>query len=393
MHQPPGKAINKQQGVALLLIMMIVIVTGSSLVLATANYQNQRQVEQIDTLQDMYYAKEALIAYALQHNANYPGQGPGRLPCPDTDNDGDAEASCNETVGQYLGRLPEFAVLPSGSRYNFSNTNTGIDQQFWYAVTPAFHMTGTAAGLNTTTNPFFTIDGVGDSDGDAYNDVVAVIFAPGEAVNGQIRVSNDADDYLEGDNQDGVNFIRNDPAIASENFNDQFVTITRNEIVTAAAMKAAMDVKDSLDGFYDDGMNYIFYISFFHPNCASAWNFFMNTYPRDNANTGMCITQTEQQGYDSALASYASAWYAGEAWDTVDSYNYVNATQATVTFTDCNIVFTINRNTGITRDRRDCNDLPRRTAVYPAPPPIPAMVRKPLWVGVHVPITSVSCPM
>ena len=356
MHQPPSKAINKQQGVALLLIMMIVIVTGSSLVLATANYQNQRQVEQIDTLQDMYYAKEALIAYALQHNANYPGQGPGRLPCPDTDNDGDAEASCNETVGQYLGRLPEFAVLPSGSRYNFSNTNPGIDQQFWYAVTPAFHMTGTAAGLNTTTNPFFTIDGVGDSDGDAYNDVVAVIFAPGEAVNGQIRVSNDADDYLEGDNQDGVNFIRNDPAIASENFNDQFVTITRNEIVTAAAMKAAMDVKDSLDGFYDDGMNYIFYISFFHPNCASAWNFFMNTYPRDNANTGMCITQTEQQGYDSALASYASAWYAGEAWDTVDSYNYVNATQATVTFTDCNIVFTINRNTGITRDRRDCND-------------------------------------
>ncbi|MAY03562.1 MAG: hypothetical protein CMQ38_11385 [Gammaproteobacteria bacterium] len=348
MHQLLSRAINKQQGAALLLIMMIVIITGSSLVLATANYQNRRQAEQLNTLQDMYYAKEALIAYAIQHDDNYPGQGPGRLPCPDTDNDGEAETACNDTVEQYLGRLPEFVTLPSGSRYNISDTNAGIDQQFWYAVTPAFHMTGTLAKLNTTTNPFFTIDSVGDADGDAYNDTVAVIFAPGEAIDGQTRVSNDADDYLENGNEEGINFVRNNAADAA-NFNDQIVTITRSEIISASALKTAIEIKNLLDNYYYAGST----ISFF--GCWFTYD--LNIYPYTYTKAAdPCVEETAQQRFESTLTS-ASSWFDDEDWDQLDiTYTFLSPSSATITFEDCNIRFTISLNEGISRDRKNCND-------------------------------------
>ena len=328
---------------------MIVIVTGSSLVLATADFQNQRHAEQIETLEDMAYAKEALIAYAVQHNANYPGQGPGHLPCPDTDNDGAAEASCNNLSAQYLGRLPEFVTLPSGSRFPVSDTNAGIDQQFWYAVTPAFHMTGTGA-LNTASNSILTVDGD--------NDVVALIIAPGESVAGQSRVSNDVADYLEGGNQNAVNFVRSyatDPA----NFNDQIVKITRTEIITAMANKAAQEIKVVLDDYYLSTNQYYLY-GIWGPWCSGPFNA-SGTYPQDNylntgCNTSWGIYESEQEAYDTVIPGDAVAWFANENWDAVDSYTFVSTTEARITFTGCNIVYTLNYNNDVSRDRRDCND-------------------------------------
>src|SRR5260221_3845418 len=55
-------------------------------------------------------AREALIAYAADHSINAV-VGPGYLPCPDTDDDGWAEATCGSQNGDSgqadrLGRLP-----------------------------------------------------------------------------------------------------------------------------------------------------------------------------------------------------------------------------------------------------------------------------------------------
>lgn len=354
MHRIPScKSPNHQGGVALLLIMFIVIVTGSTAILASVNYQNSRLASELDISTELAGAKDALVAYAIQHNVNYASSnaGPGRLPCPDTNNDGAAEASCDSTVSQYMGRLPEFVNLPSGGRFEIGNHNSNIDQQFWYAVNPNFHMSGAGVAVNTSTgtNPVFTVDG--------NNDVVAVILAPGEMVDNQDRVSNAADDYLEGGNELGVNFVRSrlaDP----DNFNDKLVIIKRTDIINAAAIKAAEEIRDVLHAYHSVNHNYYFYISFWG-TCFGPFS--QSSFPQNNSINagGPCFTETTEQAYSAAISSSVVAWFGNEQWDTVDNYTFVNNNQARITFTNCNIIFTYNYTGGqttVSRDRNSCTD-------------------------------------
>src|SRR5258708_27493160 len=68
-------------------------------------------------------AREALIAYAADHSINAV-VGPGYLPCPDTDDDGWAEATCGSQNGDSgqadrLGRLPWKTLRLAGPRHRY----------------------------------------------------------------------------------------------------------------------------------------------------------------------------------------------------------------------------------------------------------------------------------
>src|SRR5260221_3921225 len=76
-------------------------------------------------------AREALIAYAADHSINAV-VGPGYLPCPDTDDDGWAEATCGSQNGDSgqadrLGRLPAETLLLADLRDRYR-------ERLWYPV-------------------------------------------------------------------------------------------------------------------------------------------------------------------------------------------------------------------------------------------------------------------
>jgi hypothetical protein len=50
----------------------------------------------------------------------------------------------------------------------------------------------------------------------------------------------------------------------------------------------------------------------------------------------------------------AAPWYVADGWDTVTNYTYVSADEVQISFTNCNMVYTINFNTGVSRDVPTC---------------------------------------
>jgi hypothetical protein len=210
-------------------------------------------------------AKQALLMYAY----NYPtifGRGPGRLPCPDTDNNGRAEplATCQNV--EVVGRLPW-----DDPNLNFYDARDASGQRLWYAVSETFDY-GPGTTINSeSTGTISIFDQTGNLvyDG-ATNGVAAVILAPGSTINAQDRsiangdnpsdtnVDTDLGIINPGNYLDSFNAFNNsnftDGGIANVDgfilgpvynnntlvINDQIVVITTDEIV-AMAEKATLE--------------------------------------------------------------------------------------------------------------------------------------------------------
>lgn len=136
-------------------------------------------------------AKEALIGYAATYRDAHPDNGANRdklfgyLPCPDTDNDGFAEATCGGKDVSVIGRLPWKTLgLPP--------LRDGAGECLWYAVSGRakdnpktdefdWDTIGQFEIKEAVTNA--TLVGVG-----GHSTPWAVIIAPGFAIGGQNRV-------------------------------------------------------------------------------------------------------------------------------------------------------------------------------------------------------------
>jgi hypothetical protein len=111
----------------------------------------------------------------------------------------------------------------------------------WYAVSDNFKNTmPDDTVLNSETPGLINVDGA--------NDIVAVIIAPGTPVAGQNnRPSIDKADYLEGTNAD------NDASAFATSgggeFNDQLVTITRQELMTVVEKRVINEVRAVLENY------------------------------------------------------------------------------------------------------------------------------------------------
>jgi hypothetical protein len=237
-----------ETGIAVVLL-LIILVMGSLYALlsgvnsATAELQQKRDDATAAALRQ---AKEALIAYAATRPTR-----PGALPCPDLDNNGiaggtgfygtNSEAipggihggfNCPDFQRQ-IGRLPWVTLgLP-----DLRDTS---GERLWYAMSGNFRNDGSQI-VNSDTPGLLNVAGVTPANG-----VVAIIFAPGGVLPGagQNRSGagvNDVAQYLEGENGDVVNqnFVaarrceQAAPACPLGPFNDQFVTITQQELFDA----------------------------------------------------------------------------------------------------------------------------------------------------------------
>jgi hypothetical protein len=236
-----------QSGIAVLLL-LAVLVMGSLYALlsgvntATAELQQKRDDATAVALRQ---AKEALIAYAATRPAR-----PGALPCPDLDNNGIAGGA------GFYGNNSE--AIPGGIHGGFSCPNPGRQigrlpwvtlglpdlrdaggERLWYVMSGNFRNDGSQV-VNSDTLGQLAVAGITPAAG-----VVAIIIAPGQllAGAGQNRSGagvNDVVQYLEGGNADlDPSFVsarrceQAAPACPLGPFNDQFVTITHQELFDA----------------------------------------------------------------------------------------------------------------------------------------------------------------
>ncbi len=271
----------RQSGFALLIFLLMLIGAGG---VALANFAqgtlkevNERKFSHNKRV--LQEAKQALLMYVyLYPQTGNQLEGPGRLPCPDTDNDGEANlvALCNTQPGRFPWKEP---------RMNFYDARDSTNQRLWYAVSDNFYNLG--GGPNTVNSEQPGTITVFDQNGSilydgASNGVAAVIIAPGEPMGTQDRSHAqdqnpedttadtyagiiDPDNYLDSfNNFDNSVFVNSSSALQSDGFimgpvrdnatnqivvNDQMIFITSDEVARMAE-KAVLDIyKQAIDDY------------------------------------------------------------------------------------------------------------------------------------------------
>jgi type II secretory pathway pseudopilin PulG len=146
-------------GGASLLVLIVFAILGLILARLLAGYITADDSGERDkvSLQAIAQAKAGLIAYAVAVQPDTYAKRPGEMPCPDLDNDGDAEITCFQ-ANQRIGRLPwKTLKLP--------DLRDGHGERLWYALSGTFQRktfnqcptSGGPACLNSDTHGTITL--------------------------------------------------------------------------------------------------------------------------------------------------------------------------------------------------------------------------------------------
>ncbi len=234
----------QQEGVALLVAMMVLL-AGSAFYLING----QKSALHNQRLDSLLSAKQALMAYAVNYTDNYGHNtrgGTGRLPCPALARHSTPARSCGTNA---IGYLPS-VWMRDGHLMEIDYLERFLDQDIWYALSadhrynPSFNTLNSYRGDN-----LLAVDTV--------QDIVAVLVAPGQALESQDRsgvsgLSAPAavTEYLEGKNADFDN------EFTLTGSNDLLVTIRRDELLPLMERRVLGHVKEWLTeykakyGFY-----------------------------------------------------------------------------------------------------------------------------------------------
>lgn len=254
---------NRQKGAALLAFIMIFIVASAYSLTKKLNSNTIDQQRRASSLNNLNKAKAALIGYAVNYPLDHPGVGPGRLPCPDTNDNGSAAGNC---TGATTGRFPYKTLEVEDLRDQFG-------QRLWYRVANNYRS-------YTVNPPVVNSDTAGNFSVDGNTDIVAVIFAPGSPVATQDRAADSLDvaNYLEDDNADAGDAFVTRPTLNPNNeFNDTLVAITRQELMSAVEKRVLGDVDEALSNYQTDSSSYPWLSAFSDP-AASTFRGTVNTW-------------------------------------------------------------------------------------------------------------------
>jgi len=251
----------KQGGLAAI-VLLVALVMGSLYALvnsmSTATAQIAAQRDEV-TQAALKEAKQALIAWAALRAS----QGPGHLPCPDRDNDGDSEGAACGNADTRIGRLPWKTLgLP--------DLRDSSGERLWYVISSDF-LNQTGNPVNSNTQGQLTVTGASAATG-----IVAIIFAPGPALAGQDRsgpqwpakcnVATDnncrVQNYLEGENANAPDKPFENMASSTDlfevrtrceqancqggQFNDQLIVITHADLFDVVENVVAKRVQDQI---------------------------------------------------------------------------------------------------------------------------------------------------
>ncbi|MBC7622860.1 MAG: hypothetical protein H7232_05705 [Aeromicrobium sp.] len=184
----------KNGGFVLLLFMIVTIGVIGVLLVSRLNAGAAQVARDQATDETLRIASDALIAYAAGRRFSAGVPMPGSLPCPDLNDDGDAEGSCGSASGNTqqqnrLGRLPWRTL-------GIPDLRDGSGERLWYAVSSKYKAATANLDLNPTTGRG-TIT-LRDSAGTVIHDgtssdiyagssggAVALIIAPGQVLKRQ----------------------------------------------------------------------------------------------------------------------------------------------------------------------------------------------------------------
>ena len=182
-----------QHGVALIVLLALLgfLVVGVLLTIARSGAIDTER--ELRTAQALAKAKEGLIAYAVAVLPDTSAKRPGDLPCPDLDNDGQAEM-LYASAAQRIGRLPWKTL-------GLSDLRDADGERLWYALSTRYQRrsfnqctsAGGATCLNSETPGTITVR---DSHGSLVHDgttpandpsivptgAIAIVFAPGAII-------------------------------------------------------------------------------------------------------------------------------------------------------------------------------------------------------------------
>ena len=222
-----------QRGIALFLILLLILVSGGLVFVSRLKSAETELTASRKTAAVLAEAKQALLGYAaLDPGGNVTN--PGRLPCPDQDNDGDAQGAV--CASPAVGWLP-WRTLTLDERRD------GQGEKPWLLVDPLFLSSN--APMNSTVQPVLLLNG---------QPVVAILFAPGPPLSrlGQTRSANPIGltngfygNYLEGFGASGVT-----TAPFSDTYNDRVLAITPRELFTVVTQRMARELALSNPGPY-----------------------------------------------------------------------------------------------------------------------------------------------
>jgi hypothetical protein len=228
-HYPPHSPYQyKQQGVALLIFVMVMLLAGTSLLFSVLNSNRVNIERDKKTAEALAEAKAALIGWSVNRS------NPGQLPCPedisliDSPTEGQAQNACT-SLQPVIGRLP-WRTLGVG------DLRDGYGERLWYVISPGFR----TSPINSTTPAQLSVDGVAGS-------AVAVVFSAGSVLAGQSRPTPtvatppDVTQYLDLSNNDN-NFSFITRGVAST-FNDKLLAITGTELFSTITLRVLNEVR------------------------------------------------------------------------------------------------------------------------------------------------------
>jgi type II secretory pathway pseudopilin PulG len=240
-----------------MLIALLAILIIGVLVSALSGKSSQNQFDE-KTLPVLAVAQKALIAYAAGNRV-----APGRLPCPDTDNDGVEDCPPGPGAPNQLGRLPWKTL-------GMADLRDGSGECLWYAASGAFMQTSSlTTPVNSDTPGQFTIKD--DAGVTLATGVIAVVIAPGPPLPGNDRTqagttqcggNTTASNYL--DTSGAVNNAVSPPATfvagqPSGTFNDRVVFITPAQFFPPVERRVAGEMRQKLLSYYGSpGNNFYF---------------------------------------------------------------------------------------------------------------------------------------
>ncbi|MCX9154837.1 hypothetical protein OPU71_01725 [Niveibacterium sp. 24ML] len=201
-------------------------------------------------------ARHALIQYAAWEDTS-----PGSLPCPDFDNDGDADLNCASNA---VGRFPWKTL-------GVERPSDGNGECLWYAISPKARNTLQAYtrgpdGTQPAINPSYQGElSVLDASSGVSAAAIAVIVAPGTALQGQSRTATPAcsngpsSAFLE--SRAGISNAAGGPAFvtsrADPSFNDRVLPLTADALFVPVRARVAIELAGRTPAA-NSGLRYLF---------------------------------------------------------------------------------------------------------------------------------------
>jgi hypothetical protein len=170
-------------GFALIAILTLLIAGALAFLVAIFGPEAMEAYRRHKTEAALAEAKAALLGFAMTYRDAHPGEVFGYLPCPDTNNDGEAELGCGTKDVTVVGRLPWKTL-------RIPDLRDGDGECLWYITSGHFKYNPKSDALNWDTTSRLQLQ---DADGRVisiagqHGGTAAVIIAPGQPLVGQDR--------------------------------------------------------------------------------------------------------------------------------------------------------------------------------------------------------------